>query len=259
MQLGRFGSLVGFAVQVIGAGVALSHPEIGYILIAIGTAVLLATIGHMMYFHRRKIAEWRRRVGFAQVLLLIGIVGAWLFLTVVCGSAAWMVWSGETSSKSGNVVQNEGPLAWANTLTVDGGPLSRGNVFAYRFHGQNVSQREVKLKNAYLVSAINGVTTPLLIVAESQIVRIDEIELIPPGAPIELVALFGPTDPANPPKVFGLEPKTFLETWRQFSFNVEDDTRKYRINFNEGNIAFAFPGTVGPHVSKKAIESETKK
>jgi hypothetical protein len=259
MQLGRFGSLVGFAVQVIGAGVALSHPEIGYILIAIGTAVLFATIGHIMYSHRSKISEWRRRVGFAQTVLLVGIVRTWLFLTVVCGSAAWMVWSGEVSAKPSNPVQNERPLAWVDALSVDGGPLSRTNVFAYRFRGKNISQREVKLKNGYLVSAVNGVTTPLRVVAESQIVPIDEIELIPPGAPIELLALFGPTDPANPPRVLGLEPKTFLETWRQFSFNVEDDTRKYRINFNEGNIAFAFPGTVGPHVSKKVTGGETKK
>jgi hypothetical protein len=92
----------------------------------------------------------------------------------------------------------------------------------------------------------------LEIVAQAEIVPLDQIELLPAGAPIELVAKLGPPAPANPGKILGLDAKTFLETWRQFSFNVEDDTRKYRISYNEANVAPFFPGLIGPHVTKKA-------
>lgn len=89
VQLGRFGSLVGFAVQVIGGGVALLFPAAGYFLIAVGTAVLLAAIGHGVYSHRKEIAEWRQRVGIVTILLLIGIAGTWLFASVALGALAW--------------------------------------------------------------------------------------------------------------------------------------------------------------------------
>jgi hypothetical protein len=49
----------------------------------------------------------------------------------------------------------------------------------------------------------------------------------------------------------GLEAKVFLETWRQFFFNVEDDSRKYRLPYNEGQLAPFFPGMVGPRVTKR--------
>ena len=50
----------------------------------------------------------------------------------------------------------------------------------------------------------------------------------------------------------GLDPKIFLETWRQFYLNVEDDSKSYRLPFNEGSLMAFFPGMVGPHVTKKA-------
>jgi hypothetical protein len=90
----------------------------------------------------------------------------------------------------------------------------------------------------------------LEIIAENEIVPIDQIGLIPPGAPIRLVAKFGPA--AESGKVSGLEPKVFLETWRQFFFNVEDNVRKYRIPYNEARLAVFFPSMVGPRVTKKS-------
>jgi len=92
----------------------------------------------------------------------------------------------------------------------------------------------------------------LEVVAQNENLPIDQIELIPPGAPIQLLAKFGPPDPNAPGKILGLDSKTFLETWRQFSLNVQDDTKAYRVTFNEGDLAVFFPGIVGPHVTKKA-------
>jgi hypothetical protein len=116
------------------------------------------------------------------------------------------------------------------------------------FFGVNSSQKEVQLMDADITSAINGTRLSLEIVAATEakgneIVPIDKVQLIPPGARIELVAKFNlPT---------GLEPKVFLETWRQFFLNARDDSKSYRIPFNEGALMPLFPGMVGPRVTKK--------
>lgn len=188
--------------------------------------------------------------------LLIGIGGTWLFLTLALGSAGWMIWNqrGFTIGASPIGVgakANEGPLEWFKNLTMEGGPPLGRNVFSLTFRGFNSSQKEVELKNASIISAINGARVLLEIIADKEIVPLDQIELVPPGAPLQLVAKFGPPDPNNPGKILGLEPKVFLETWRQFSLNVADDQKSYRVNFNEGDLAPFFPGMVGPHVTKK--------
>jgi hypothetical protein len=253
MQLGRFGSLVGFAVQVIGGGVALTHPEIGSILIVIGTVVLLVAIGHGVYSRRREIAEWRRRVGIAPLLLLIGVAGTWLFITIACAAAGWVIWTYPSGTQTAGVKanENEGPLIWFRNLEMEGGPNFRRNVFSLTFRGSNTSQKEVELKKASLISAINGTQIRLEVIAQGELVSVDQIELVPPGAPVQLVAKFGPPDPNAPGKVFGLEVKDFLETWRQFVLTVEDNVKTYRIAFNEGDLAPFFPGMAGPHVTKK--------
>jgi hypothetical protein len=83
-------------------------------------------------------------------------------------------------------------------------------------------------------------------------VPIDKVQLIPPGAPVQLVAKFGSPDPNAVGKVLGLESKTFLEKWRQFSFNVKDDSRSYRLDFNENSMMPFFQGQVGPRVVMKS-------
>jgi hypothetical protein len=68
---------------------------------------------------------------------------------------------------------------------------------------------------------------------------------------VRLLAKFGDPDPNVLGKILGLDAKTFLETWSQFYLNVEDDTKTYRLPFNEGNLMAFFPGMVGPHITKK--------
>ncbi len=137
-----------------------------------------------------------------------------------------------------------------------GRPTLGRPVFSLIFHGGNSSQKEISLKSASIVSAINGKKIDLEIIAKddagkTEVTPIDKINLIPPGAPVNLVAKFGDPDPNAPGKILGLDAKTFLETWRQFYFNVEDDSKTYRLPYNEGNLMPFFPGMVGPHVTKK--------
>jgi hypothetical protein len=219
-----------------------------------GLALLAAVVAAPYYF-----AMWGKEQGLPalttiQVIVLIGIGGAWLFITLTLAAIGWSIWRGEGLT-GGTVVthkQEEGPLGWFYApLEMEGGALQQRNVFALMFHGTNVSQKEVHIKKATITSAIKGTELSLEIVASNEVVPLDQIELIPPGAPITLVAKFGPPNPTERGKVLGIDPKTFLETWRQFFLNVQDDSKNYRLAFNEGQIAPFFPGMVGPHVTKK--------
>lgn len=189
--------------------------------------------------------------------LAVGALGTWLFLTLGLITAGWAIWSGQGLSASfgaPRVVEEEGPLQWQKGLTLQGGPLQNSlKVFSLHFVGANNSQAEIHLKDANLVSGINGIKIPLDAVVKTEFVPIDQIELIPPGARFELVARFGNPDPAGPPgHVLGIENRVFLETWRQFYFNAEDNQKKYRISYTEALLAPFFPGMAGPHITKKA-------
>ena len=125
-----------------------------------------------------------------------------------------------------------------------------------RFTEQTAPKRKLQLKSANIVSAINGAKVDLEIVAkneadQNETTSIQDINLIPPGSPVYLVAKFGDPDRTAAGKILGVDAKTFLDTWRQFYFNVEDDTKTYRLNYNEARLAGFFPGMVGPHVTKK--------
>jgi hypothetical protein len=135
------------------------------------------------------------------------------------------------------------------------------DIGALHFRGANISKRHVQLKKAEITSLIDGTQLQLEIVAsdangDSKIVPIDKIQLIPPGAPIELIAKFGPPDLAVAGRVLGVDADTFLAKWRQFSFSATDDARLYSIDFNENIMMVFFQGKVGPRV---AIKPETGK
>lgn len=146
-------------------------------------------------------------------------------------------------------------MQWVYNFTLEGG-FGR-NVFALTFRGANTSKTPVQIKEANIISLIDGTLSHLEIVAvdlatdESKVVSIDKVQLIPPGAPIQLIAKFGPPDPNAPGKVLGLDSKTFLDKWRQFSFNVKDETQTYRLDFNENSMMPFFQGQVGPRVVVK--------
>lgn len=236
------------------------YPAAGLLLIAFGVLVFIGTIIGAVWSHRGVIRERASRMAAPQIILLIGIAGTWLFLSVSLGSAAWMIVMGNpftigSSAIAGNKPDDD-PLIWYRNLSMEGGPTLGRNVFSLTFSGGNISEKEVELKSANIVSGVNGSRVTLEIVAQGEIVPLDQVELIPPGAPVRLVAKFGPPDPNEPGKILGIDPKAFADTWKKFSLNVQDDTKSYRIPFNEGDIAPFFPGIVGPHVSKKDLSSK---
>jgi hypothetical protein len=232
------------------------------------TAVALFLIGLAFFFfvaplcHYVQRWNWQRKergqstMGVSQFLLFGGLLGLWLSVTVTLGAVAWIIVSGGSLAIP-QVAIDDGPLRWFANLEMEGGPQLGRNVFSLTFNGVNGSQKEVALKTANIVSAVNGTKLALEIIAQNEAQRnevtpIDSVNLIPPGAPVRLVAKFGAPDPTSPGKILGLEPKVFLETWRQFYFVVEDDSRTYRLPYNEAHLMPFFPGAVGPRVTKKA-------
>jgi len=217
-----------------------------------GTLLLLALAGAIWLtsWHLRERKEGKPGVENWQ-LLLVGLGGTWLFLSLTIGAAAY--WLMQTRSTAAAV--DEGPLQWVYNFSLEGG-MGGANVFSLRFRGANTSKKPVELKGAELISLIDGARLSLDIVAtdaqgNSKIVAIDKVQLIPPGAPIELVAKFGPPDAAVPGNILGMAPKDFLEVWRKFAFNAADDTRSYQMEFNENSMMTFFQGKVGPRVSVK--------
>lgn len=174
-------------------------------------------------------------LAFLTTYLLLGVG------TLIFAIAASYLRRGSASGP-----EDEGPLIWFRNLTLEGGGVMP--IYSLRFRGTNTSKREVELMSADITSAINGTRITLEVVAVSgaginEIVPINRIQLVPPGAPIELVAKFDPPD--------GLTREELLATWRQFFFNARDDTRAYRHAYDEGNLMPFFPGHVGPRIMQK--------
>lgn len=219
---------------------------------AAATVLLLAFAGAIWFgsWHRRQHKKGKPGVENWQ-LLLIGLAGTWLFLSLTFAAAGYLL----MQTRSTVAVVDNGPLQWVYSFSLEGG-VGGANVFSLRFRGANTSKKPVELKEAHLISLIDGARLSLDIVAtdaqgNSKIVTIDKVQLIPPGAPIELVAKFGPPDPAVPGNILGMPPKEFLDVWRKFSFTATDDTRSYQMEFNENSMMPFFQGKVGPRVSVK--------
>lgn len=204
----------------------------------------------------RWIQPWTSRVPSLQVALLVGIVGTWFFISVALATGALLIWNHRPEASASDQ-RGDGPIRWNQGFSIDGDLTSK--IGALRFLGVNISKEQaIHLKEANILSAIDGSLVPLEVVAvdekgENQIVPLSKIGLVPPGARIELLARFGGKDPANPKYVLGVEPKAFLDKWRQFSFNVTDDTRSYRMDYNDSHMMVFFQGKVGPRI---AIKSE---
>jgi hypothetical protein len=182
------------------------------------------------------------RLGTARTMLLFGIIGIWIFVSFTMGIAGWIVAHPTTPANSAS--SDDGPISWVYNLSMDRAGLNGINISALRFRGANISKKLVHLKEATITSLIDGTRLPLDIVASDshgnfKNVPLDKVQLIPPGASIELLVKLGPPDPATPGYVLGVDADTLLAKWRQFSFEASDETRSYRMDFNE-NVMMTF-------------------
>ncbi|WP_128919704.1 hypothetical protein [Bradyrhizobium nanningense] len=211
------------------------------------TLFLVSIVAWWIWFNRHALKAGAKRLTGLQWLLLVGLGGLWLFGSMAVAAGAWMVWNGSSSTTVGAAsiapAAEDGPLRWFGNLEMFGGSAAGLNVHQLSFHGLNASQREVRLISAAIRSAIDGSEITLKVQAPDQLVAIDQINLVPSGAPIKLTAVM--------PKQGGFTADEFLASWSRFNFIARDDEREYRIPFNEAAIAPFFPGRVGPRVTKK--------
>jgi hypothetical protein len=266
MGWNAIGWLVAVGLSALGTAVTYLWPaarEFGFFLFVVGAfSFLIAALGaiqsgwpHLQALHAR--------VGMARTMLFVSIIGAWIFLTLALGTAAWIAASPKSfaigSTGIGvNAAADDGPLSWLQSFSMEGG-MGGLNVFSIRFQGANISKESIELKSADITSLIDGTRLHLEIVGNdtdgsSKIVPLNRVQLIAPGAPIELVAKFGAPDPKVPGNILGLEPKTFLEKWRQFAFDATDDKNSYHFEFKENAFMPFFKGKVGPRVVLKPVD-----
>ena len=241
MGMTGIGWWIALAVGAVGTAVTYLWPaarEFGFVLLFVGmVSFIIAIFG--------AVRASRAKIGAARTMLVIGIIGTWVFLTMALGLSAWMVLQPQASvARASAQTADEGPLQWYYNLTMHGGPLSGSSVASLMFSGANVSQKEVLLKSAVIRSAIDGSEIVIKVDAQNEWVAVDQINLIPPGAPVKLIAVFS--------KQGGITKEEFLASWARFNLVVKDDTKEYRVPFNEGSIAPFFPGMVGPRVTKKS-------
>jgi len=225
---------------------------IWFLLVTV-VAGLLGLVG----WHRKRIKEGKPGVQNWH-LLLTGIAGTWIFLSLTLGAAAYWIYQGQSFVGLANSATkaDEGPISWLRGFSSMEGGLNGLNVFALTFQGANISKEHIELKTAHITSLIDGTRLELEIIGNdadgtSTLVPINRVQLIAPGAPIELIAKFGPPDPNNPGKILGLEPKAFLDKWRQFSFEAIDNKKTYIFEVNERAFMVFFKGKVGPRVTLK--------
>jgi hypothetical protein len=259
MSWNTIGWCVALGLGALGSAISYIAPAaalFGYFLLAVAALSFFAALWGACRSGLPYIKDFNDRLGAKKMMLLVGIAGTWLFLTFTLGVIAWRIALPNAKQIEQTDDSQEGPISWIRNFTMEGG-LRGANIFSLRFHGANISKDQtIELKTANITSLIDGSRIQLEVTASdgnsgTKIVTLDKIQLIPPGAPIELVAKFGPPDPSNPGKILGLEPRTFLEKWRQFAFEAVDDKRAYKFDFNENAFVAFFQGQVGPRVALK--------
>ena len=94
MSMGRLGALLAFAITAIGTGLLVFYQvATGLAFIGVGLLVLIWTMSFAVWSHWDNIRAQAKNLGPAQLVLLVGILGTWLFMSITLGSAAWMIWN----------------------------------------------------------------------------------------------------------------------------------------------------------------------
>src|SRR4051794_21501327 len=209
------GWFIALGLGALGSAVTYLWPAFrwfGFLLVAVGLAAILIAIVGTIRSCWPLIRASSIRLGAVKTMLLVGLLGTWIFLTLTLGAFAWSLMHQDVEAKASAGLSEDGPLRWYSNLEMEGGPPLGRPVFSLTFHGGNASQKEISLKKANIVSAINGKKIDLEILAQDEaskpgLTSIDSINLIPPGAPVHLVAKFGDPDPNAPGKILGLDAK----------------------------------------------------
>lgn len=130
------------------------------------------------------------------------------------------------------------PVAWSR-LYINGTAASRSgnllNVSTLSIMGTNVSDREIKLDQAYFLCDLDGTKLNAQFGRGGMRYKIRDIPPLPPGA-----VFFVVSDPIGP-KDAGLSPSEFLKTWATISFVAKYSGTTQKIEFDRQTVEAALP------------------
>src|SRR5215211_7070102 len=99
MGLGRFGSLIGFALSFVSAGAIALAPEakwIGWFVFAVGLVTLFGSLLYGMYAHRHR---WKEKLEPSH-LIWMGLILAVLGSCLALGGFAWQQYRSDASTNA---------------------------------------------------------------------------------------------------------------------------------------------------------------
>ncbi len=129
------------------------------------------------------------------------------------------------------------PLGWMDEPEIryetgPGGLYGAYNIDSFIVNGKNVGNQEVKLDDAYIVSGVTGDKLQMKIILQGQqTIGLDQINPIPPGAEIHLIAYVNQKG--------GIPEYDFLKNWATIQFVTSYNGAQVRKSFNNQNIAAA--------------------
>src|ERR1700730_13775939 len=88
------GWFAGICLSAAGTAVTFLYPthrEFGYFLLGIAVLCLCATVWGSFRLGWPHLRPLPTRIGTAKAMLLVGILGTWIFLTLTIGMVAWTI------------------------------------------------------------------------------------------------------------------------------------------------------------------------
>ena len=271
MQLKTFGACTA-TLGSIGAGALTQSPQYSYLAlpVAIGSGVIwlavlaiyltknwrnlrsaiLSIIDRARNFVRANLIPLMLgAMGVAGVILIgAAIIGAFTYYSAPSGTTA------SDPAKEHTITAGIGPPPKPNSdviqwNTVFGTTAAVDLIFALSLDGRGADTRSIKLKDAFLESAITGERIQMKVAPSPNPLEdtfpISEANPIPPEAFIRLVAQMNPADPNK-----GVSNKEFLDRWGKIWFNaIYEEGKPDRILFD---MSGRFPGLVGPRATRRS-------
>jgi hypothetical protein len=120
------------------------------------------------------------------------------------------------------------------------------NIYATDFfvQGMNVTDKEIKLDDVFILSGMTSMRLPMLIKAENNWVTVDKINPIPPHTDFELMAVLGGDK--------GIPMTKFIKEWGTFSFVAQYGGNEFKEQFDEQAVTARFSLLrPSPHVTRR--------
>jgi hypothetical protein len=171
--------------------------------------------------------------------------------------------SSSKDARTGNAPQvqissKSEPIEWPTVPTISFDRLDGGyNADQFIVYAKVTGNREIKLDDAYIISAVTGAALPLKIRVGLSHLTLDQVNPIPPNARFELCADFRERNAAH-----GIPEREFLTNWGAIDLVVQYGGQDHRTKFRNEDILAAWAKvhptpSPSPHVTRKSASSSS--